>query len=165
MGESPSGSVRRRIAGLITLTAGLALAAGSQAQSEADEVVEIDGSLWSLVTSDGAVAWDEADEFCETLDAGGFRDWRLPLLFELEALHDPAAPGAIRGAFERPDCCAWSAENLVDLATDRKGNLPDPGGPPAGYYWGFLFADGISYYSNGRFADGFAMCTRGSAEG
>ncbi len=142
------------------LMTGLGFAAGSTAQERDPEVVEVDGSLWSLVTGDGASSWQESEAFCATLEAGGYDDWRLPVLAELETLYDPAAAGGIRAPFEIPDCCAWSSENLADLEADPKGELPVPGGPPALYYWGYLFDGGIRYYSNGRFADGFALCTR-----
>jgi hypothetical protein len=85
----------------------------------------------------------------------------LPILFELEQLHDPQAESSVRGPFELEDCCAWSSENLAQLTPERKGNLPAQSGAPETYYWGFLFDGGVSYYSNGRFADGFALCTRG----
>jgi hypothetical protein len=135
------------------------------AQNTTDEVVEIDSRQWSLVTGSQAVPWAEAEEFCDTLLAGGFDDWRLPILAELESLHDPAATRSIRGPFDLADCCAWSATNLVALPPEQKGQLPDPAGRPEGYYWGFLFAGGISYYSNGNFPDGFALCTRGPVPG
>lgn len=145
-----------------TLAAGLMSAPGS-GQERAGEVVAIDGRDWSLVTSGAALPWAEAEEFCDTLEAGGLSDWRLPTLPELEALHDPAAELSIRGPFELEDCCAWSSMNLAMLTPERKGQLPEQSGPPEQYYWGFLFDGGVSYYSNGRFADGFALCTRGPA--
>lgn len=139
---------------------GLLYGAGTGAQDDSEDVVVINDMMWSLETSGGALPWNEADQFCETLESGGFSDWRLPQLFELEALHDPEAEESIRGPFELEDCCAWSSMNLTDLEPEAKGNLPPPGGPPDNYYWGFLFAGGISYYSNGQFPDGFAMCMR-----
>jgi hypothetical protein len=141
--------------------------AGSEASTQAvtAEVVTIGTTVWSLVTGREPVPWSEANEFCETLDTGGFSDWRLPTLFELEALHDPGADNSVQGPFDLDDCCAWSSMNLTDLEPESKGNLPPPGGPPAGYYWGFLFEGGVSYYSNGRFADGFAMCVREAGDG
>ena len=135
------------------------LATGSGAQ-ESDEAVRIDDRMWALATTGGAVPWAEAEEHCDTLEAGGFSDWRLPLLHELEALHDPNADGGLPAPLSLEDCCAWSAQNFAELSAERKGELPDPGGPPAGYYWGFLFDGGISYYSNGRFPDGLGLCVR-----
>jgi hypothetical protein len=137
--------------------------AQTQNRNPADAVVTIDGRAWALETSGAALPWAEANEFCDTLEAGGFSDWRLPTLAELERIHDPAAESSIRGPFDLEDCCAWSSINLVALTPERKGQLPEQSGAPEGYYWGFLFDGGVSYYSNGRFADGFAMCTRGPA--
>ena len=148
----------------LLLTGSLLLGPSVDAQQNSDEVIVIDGDMWSLATGSQAVPWEDANEYCDTLESGGFTDWRLPRLFQLEALHDPAAAGSIRGSFKLNDCCAWSSENLVDINPERKGNLPAPGGPPDGYYWGFLFDGGISYYSNGRFADGFAICVREPGE-
>lgn len=140
------------------LALGLHASTGAQ-EAPSDEVVVIGSLMWALETS-GAVPWNEANQYCETLEAGGFTDWGLPTLVELEGLHDPAAEASIQGPFELDDCCAWSSMNLVDLEAETKGSLPEPGGPPRAYYWGFLFSDGIRYYSNGNFPDGFAMCRR-----
>ena len=147
---------RRRIVALAL--ASLVLAAGSSAQDTGDEVAVFDGKSWSLVTGDGPAPWAEADAFCETLEAGSLSDWRLPTLAELESLRDPAAPDGLPAPLALDDCCAWSAESLSDIPAGQKGQLPDPAGPPEGYFWGFLFASGVSYYSNGRFPDGTAVC-------
>lgn len=146
--------------GLLGLASALASTQAAP-QSASDEVTAIDGREWSLITGSEAAPWEDAEEFCNTLVAGGRDDWRLPLLAELKSLHDPDAENGIRGPFDLVDCCAWSSLDLVALPPEQKGELPDPAGPPAGYYWGFLFNGGISYYSNGRFPDGFALCTRG----
>lgn len=145
---------------LATPFALLLLGSSAPAQDRAAEVVAIDGRDWSLETS-AALPWAEANEFCETLESGGFSDWRLPTLAELEPLHDPAAEFSIRGPFELEDCCAWASQNLATLPAERKGQLPAQSGAPEDYYWGLLFDGGVSYYSNGRFPDGFALCTRG----
>lgn len=154
---------RQRLSRPLFLTALFALfLLGSPvpAQDRATEVVSIDGRDWSLETS-AALPWAEAEEYCETLESGGFSDWRLPTLAELEPLHDADAALSIRGPFELEDCCAWSSENLATLPAERKGQLPAQSGAPETYNWGFMFAGGVSYYSNGRFDDGFALCTRG----
>jgi hypothetical protein len=144
---------------LTGMVAALALGSSQAQNRTAGDVAVIDELMWSLEMS-GVSAWAEANEFCDTLETGGFDDWRLPTLSELEALHDPGAPSSLRGPFELDDCCAWSSTSLEELPADRKGNLPAPGGPPGNYYWGFLFAGGIGYYSNSRQLDGFAMCAR-----
>lgn len=150
-------SRRRLLAATVCL---LAVGAGSEAQdSGAADTVTVGDHMWSMSTS-AAVPWAEANEFCETLASGGFDDWRLPDLDALRSLHDAQSRGSIVEPFALDDCCAWTSMSLADLPADRKGELPDPGGPPEAYYWGFLFDGGIAYYSNGAFADGFALCMR-----
>jgi len=144
------------------LFAAILSAAPVAAQDGAAEVVSVDGRDWSTETS-AALPWAEAAAFCETLESGGFSDWRLPTLAELESLHDTDAEFSIRGPFELEDCCAWSSQNLATLPAERKGQLPAQSGAPETYNWGFMFDGAVSYYSNGRFDDGFALCTRGPA--
>lgn len=135
--------------------------AHAQQQEDVPEgTVAVGDLLWYLGSTAETVPWSEAHEYCETLEHGGFDDWRLPVLAELETLHDPSADDGIRAPFELADCCAWSSTNLVELPAEAKGVLPDPTNDPADYYWGFLFTGGVRYYSFGRFPDGLAMCVR-----
>jgi len=149
----------RVLAALLLVSTILSSNSGAVAQEASAGVVVVDGNMWALEASE-PLPWSEADEFCDTLEVAGFTDWRLPLLAELESLHDPEAERSIRGPFDLDDCCAWSSMSLVDLEPGQKANLPGPGGPPGGYYWGFLFRGGVAYYSNGRFPDGSALCMR-----
>lgn len=151
-----------RFASLLIL--GLALTVASDAQDEAEGTLVSDGKIWSLVTSGEPLAWSDANAFCETLEVAGRTDWRLPRLVELEALRDPSAASGLPEPLALDDCCAWSSENLVDIAAEPKGDLPPPGGRPEQYYWGYLFASGVSYYSNLRFPDGAALCVRDAAD-
>jgi hypothetical protein len=123
----------------------------------------VDGRAWALETSSEAAPWAEAEEHCATLEAGGFDDWRLPSLFELESLFSAEPAGALPPQIELDDCCAWSSTNLVELEPEAKGVLPDPAMGPDMYYWGLLFPDGIRYYSMNGFPDGIALCTRDNA--
>ena len=135
---------------------------GSAQDDAADDVAVVDDRMWALATNGENLAWDDANEYCETLELAGFSDWRLPTLAELETLYDPAAEerGRVREPLELDDCCAWSSTSLVELEAEAKGVLPEPSNDPADYYWGFLFPSGVRYYSFGRFPDGQAMCMR-----
>ena len=156
-----------RLTRAVLLLAVCCCGATATAQQSALHSVSIDGRSWSLETG-AAAPWAEANEFCEELESNGFSDWRLPTLAELEQLHasigrlaaanPPGSPAARPFDFE--DCCAWASENLATLPAERKGQLPAQSGAPETYYWGLLFDGGVSYYSNGRFDDGFALCTR-----
>jgi hypothetical protein len=133
------------------------------AQDRVEEVVNMNGRDWSLEMS-AALPWAEAEEYCESLESGGFSDWRLPTLAELEQLHEANTSLVSRlstSPFDFEDCCAWTSQNLATLPAERKGQLPAQSGAPETYNWGFMFEGAVSYYSNGRFDDGFALCTRG----
>lgn len=145
---------------LLTLALGLSGPAG--AQSGRAPTAVIDGLMWATESNGETIPWEDANAYCETLELDGHDDWRLPTLAEAESLYDPDAPERLRSPIELADCCAWSSANLVEIEADRKGVLPDPVNPPAGYYWGFLFSQGIRYYSFGRFPDGEALCVRES---
>lgn len=148
------------------LAAAFAVGGPVSAEPEDDAVAVIDGLMWTVVGNGENVPWSEADEYCETLEIAGFDDWRLPTLVELETLYDPASETRVplRNPIELNDCCAWSSMNLVDLAPESKGELPEPRDGPTDYYWGFLFAGGIRYYSLARFPDGEALCVREPGE-
>ena len=155
---------RSRFAAPLLLTFLLLSGATGHTQEASGEVAVVDGRAWALQTSSEAAPWAEALEHCETLEAGGFSDWRLPSLFELESLFAAPPAGALPAQIQLDDCCAWSATNLVDIEPEAKGELPDPAMGPEMYYWGLLFPDGIRYYSMNRFPDGVALCTRGTPD-
>ncbi len=147
----------------LAVLAWAAAPASASAQEPADTTdgaALVEGLLWQRGTNGASVPWDAAHEYCETLEHAGFDDWRLPTLAELETLHDPSRDSGIRAPLELDDCCVWSATNLVDVPPEAKGQLPPPTNAPADYYWGYLFASGVRYYSFRRFPDGLAMCVR-----
>jgi hypothetical protein len=46
------------------------------------------GLTWQVIPSDDQMTWDEAVEYCENLELGGYDDWRLPSLKEAFSLSD-----------------------------------------------------------------------------
>lgn len=145
---------------ILVLTAALGAVGSSHAQDDSDEIASIGGAMWALTANREAAPWDDANDFCDALEAGGYSDWRLPTLPELEALFEPESQTGLPAGFALDDCCAWSSTNLVEIEPEAKGVLPDPLLGPEQYYWGLLFPDGIRYYSMMRFPDGIALCTR-----
>lgn len=141
----------------------LAIGGATSHAQQPPEVIVVDGRAWAVEDSGEPASWAEAEDYCNTLEAGGFADWRLPSLFELESLFTAGPAGTLPAGIELDDCCAWSSTNLVDLEPEAKGELPDPAMGPDMYYWGLLFPDGVRYYSMNRFPDGVALCTRGDA--
>lgn len=161
------GKRTERSSGACAACLALTLSAPAAGQTARELTTVIDGLMWAAESNGETISWDEANDYCETLELDGHDDWRLPTLVEVESLYAPEAVerGRIRDPIELADCCAWSSINLVELEADRKGVLPDPVNPPDAYYWGFLFSSGIRYYSFGRFPDGEALCVRLASDG
>ncbi len=47
------------------------------------------GLTWTRKDSGSDLSWNQARDYCSSLRTGGFSDWRLPTVDELEALYDP----------------------------------------------------------------------------
>lgn len=136
----------------------LSLAAiGWTSASIANDTVTVDGLQWMAASSGENLKWPDAVAYCEELELVGQDDWRLPMLEELEALHDPEADEGIRDPFVIGDCCLWSGESLVDRPAEDGDEI---GGAPDMYHWGFMFDGGFPYYAVHIFEDGRAMCVR-----
>jgi len=145
----------------ILLLAATTLAGVPAAAQKADGHTVLIGELmWAASPASDDATWDEADEYCETSELAGHRDWRLPTLAELEALYDPTTGSRIRSPFELDDCCLWSSTSLEELGAERKAGLANPMNADRDYFWGFLYGSGTRYYSVRRFADGRALCVR-----
>jgi hypothetical protein len=144
---------------IVCLAASAPVAAQDSSQDGAQaEIAVIDGLAWTSRTNGQTVSWDEASEYCETLEVAGLSDWRLPTIDELESVYDPDVDARIDPALSLDDCCAWSSTSLTELEAEQKGVLPGPLNELSGYFWGFLYSAGIRYYSLGRFPDGSALC-------
>ena len=63
--------------------------------------------MWTLRDNGADVNWTDAAAFCKACHAGGYTDWRLPSIDELQNL---AVPGAahIVAPLALSACCAWS---------------------------------------------------------
>jgi hypothetical protein len=46
------------------------------------------GLLWSVKDSGSDTSWVQANNYCKNLTLGGYADWRLPTLKELETIYD-----------------------------------------------------------------------------
>jgi formylglycine-generating enzyme required for sulfatase activity len=69
------------------------------------------GLMWTKQDSGSGVSWDQAKAYCSNLRLGGFSDWRLPTIDELQGIYDPSidVPGH------------WSVRTLHALCVRRSG--------------------------------------------
>jgi hypothetical protein len=68
--------------------------------------------IWTAEDNGGMIDWNEATQYCEQLELGGWDDWRLPTFEELEALYSESVEGdwKIRLGIELTDCCVWTRQ-------------------------------------------------------
>jgi hypothetical protein len=48
------------------------------------------GLMWAATDNGAPINWPDALAYCQTYNAGGHSDWRMPTLAELATLYDPA---------------------------------------------------------------------------
>lgn len=85
-----------------------------QTSQPTSELVYIDpgtGLMWALDDNGQDINWTEANEYATGLGLGGYADWRLPRIGELEKLYDPKDGGSynIRRPFRLTGCWVWSS--------------------------------------------------------
>lgn len=54
------------------------------------------GQMWTARDNGRDVNWNEATNYCANLNLGGYSNWRLPRIEELQGIYDPRNTTAIR---------------------------------------------------------------------
>jgi hypothetical protein len=104
------------------------------------------GLLWQRADDGQTRNWRVAKEYCEDLVLGGYDDWRLPLINELETIVDYSRYGpSIDPAFSCSLGSYWSCSTLA--------SHPDVAWL-GGFYYGYATWDFKSF-------DTYARCVRG----
>jgi hypothetical protein len=107
------------------------------------------GLTWAVKDNGISVSPNEASDYCSSLRSGGYSDWRLPTIDELEALYDSKLSKRykVKGSIELSDPCVLSG------TTTSSGT------------WTFCFNSGSRNLGGGSGCGttGLALCTRGPA--
>ncbi len=108
------------------------------------------GLTWAVKDNGNSVSPNEASEYCSSLRSGGFSDWRLPTIEELEALYDSKLPKQYKakGPIEMSVPCVLSG------SSNSSGT------------WTFCFNSGSRNLGGGSGCGttGHVLCTRGPAK-
>lgn len=105
--------------------------------------------IWQKNIETKALPWPKAQEYCKNLELGGYTDWRLPTIGELESLVDKRYGPSINPSF---------------------GPVPDDYPP---YFWSSTidpndnneaqylnFSDGLPAHINKKDGHGYVLCVR-----
>ncbi|MBK9376150.1 MAG: DUF1566 domain-containing protein [Holophagales bacterium] len=77
------------------------------------------GLMWAMTDNGSDVDWKEADSYCRAFGVGGYSDWRLAKIGELEGLYD-ASRGVdyrIKWPLTVTACCPWSSS--IDVTSSE----------------------------------------------
>jgi hypothetical protein len=106
----------------------------------------VSGLMWTRKDNGSHVFWQQASNYCNNLQLGGFSDWRLPSIDELEAVYDDTQPGHIKGGISLTFPWIWSSSE----------------GRRTGESYFYNFGRGGSSSSSGG-SSTFALCVRRSS--
>jgi len=88
------------------------------------------GLMWATESNGSNVTWNQAKGYCADLNLGGYANWRLATIAELEGIYDPTknvGPCHVKGGIRFHDLCwSWSSSPGID----------------AGEAWGLGFISG-----------------------
>jgi hypothetical protein len=109
------------------------------------------GLIWAVKDNGSSVGPNQASDYCRGLRSGGYSDWRLPTIEELEALYDSklSKQNKVKGPIELSDPCVLSA------TSNSSGEI-----------WSFCFNSGGRNLGEGTGCGttGHALCVRGPAK-
>ncbi len=69
------------------------------------------GLMWQMTDNGKNATLPAAEAYCRDLRQGGYTDWRLPTIHELESIHAPEADKRYHSivGIQLSDCCPWSS--------------------------------------------------------
>jgi Protein of unknown function (DUF1566) len=122
------------------------------------------GLMWTGKDNGKDVNWKKAMKYCRDLRLGGYSDWKLPSMAELQGIYDPKANALGR---DGRGVSTWHVKGMLFLTGNQwsSGQPVDDRGYPSGYAFRFDFNEGqafkdeISFHTFKR-----ALCVRDSGK-
>ncbi len=123
---------------------------------------DVTGLVWEKTPPDESGTWDDALSYCDTLDLGGYDDWRLPTRIELTSVLDYSRPGWSTAAFPGSPGGFHRTSSDWILTINQQG-----AGAGKDFAWAFNLSDGIvsNAYSKARDARYRCVRSQGTGEG
>jgi hypothetical protein len=122
------------------------------ANGDDETVTDSNGLVWTKHTSGTSMSWEEANAYCNNLEAGGMSDWFLPAVEELRTVvaFDEAGPAVDTSLFE----VEGGTEAYYWTATDQAGLT--------GNAWRINFSNGYTAPAD-KTSAGWVRCAREAA--
>ena len=132
--------------GLLTIAVGFVVVGGTP-------FVIADDLMWTVEDSGvGYDDWNQAITYCSGLTLGGYTNWRLADIDDLEALYDPQV-----SYVPRDGSTSVHVKSPIRLTADQYWSF-DLSSP--GFAWLFNFSDGRRFSAQVNFAGFRALCRR-----
>jgi hypothetical protein len=96
--------------------------------------------MWTKKDNGSDVNWQKARNYCQNLRLGGYSNWRLPAIDELNEIYDPKAN--ITGQMGSGSPATWHVKGNLQLSGWQWSNTQ---GNASWQAWLFLFANGERY--------------------
>lgn len=118
--------------------------------------------MWEDRITAAAYSWEEAIEFCEEYEFGGFDDWRMPTRIEITSVldHSDDHTGWAAEAFEYPNSGFHHSASDWILTITQTG-----AGAGNDYAWAFNMSDGIVSNAYSKATAAAIKCVRGGGSG
>ncbi len=117
------------------------------------------GLMWTKKDNGSDVNWNQASDYCSNLQLGGYNDWRLPSIEELQGIYDPSV--SVQAVFDYGDVNVHVKGNLQLTGWDWSSSQGKSS------EWALSFS--FNNENRGPFPLGFsyssrALCVRRSGE-
>lgn len=122
-------------------------------------VDDVTGLVWQQQAPDGDFTWQEAIDYCDTLDLGGRSDWRLPSRIEMTSIVDYSRSGT------KVDSTAFPGAPGGFFKTASEWILSIDGRSTLDVAWAFNVSDGIVSNNYDKSNPGRVRCVASSGEG
>jgi flagellar biosynthesis GTPase FlhF len=98
------------------------------------------GLMWTKKDNGRDVTWQQAMNYCQSLQLAGHADWQLPTIDELQGIHDASVniPGTWVG-----NNATWHVKGNLQLSGRDWSSSSSPRGNAYGEAWNFAFPNGI----------------------
>ena len=112
------------------------------------------GLTWTKSDNGAYVNWNQANTYCTNLRLGGYTDWRLPTIDELQGIYDPGIdiPGHASDGSE----VTWHVKGNLKLSGLEWSSTQNN----AGEVWNFYFDGGARYTAQGFHSNTRTLCVR-----